>query len=392
MMWQHWRSRLIGFLPSAKEQLSQKNLRKNVWIGISSALVVAIIVAIKAQLITNDPDGEFRDKKVSIEPSTQGVSLLNSQSILLDIHRTKELHICILPRVAENMTAQVPPPVAALRPEDVRRLVEPLVRQWLSFLRFNRTWFAENVQIHFYLNDECAKKPKEAITIMADVGPIREPKRGEKCETRKVGDLEGRFFAAPDNRVCMASYNGTTRTALISAGGGQGEYFALAHVLGHAFGIGDAYDYKHYLDGLAESYGATVMAGGHERFFEDDALAMNAVWTALTAGAPCPQAEVQTAAARELFAAAHCGTPHVAKPIAQPDGTQTCPQTKKYWLTPLNLCVEIGGEVPPECPTGFSDFDPKSGLCCPAGEGYDPGKMACARKDAMTRKYRPSVK
>jgi hypothetical protein len=40
----------------------------------------------------------------------------------------------------------------------------------------------------------------------------------------------------------MASYNGTTRTALISAGGGQGEYFALAHVLGHAFGIGDAYD------------------------------------------------------------------------------------------------------------------------------------------------------
>jgi hypothetical protein len=191
MMWQHWRSRLIGFLPSAKEQLSQKNLRKNVWIGISSALVVAIIVAIKAQLITNDPDGEFRDKKVSIEPSTQGVSLLNSQSILLDIHRTKELHICILPRVAENMTAQVPPPVAALRPEDVRRLVEPLVRQWLSFLRFNRTWFAENVQIHFYLNDECAKKPKEAITIMADVGPIREPKRGETCETRKVGDLEG---------------------------------------------------------------------------------------------------------------------------------------------------------------------------------------------------------
>lgn len=391
-MWQEWRSRLMGFLPIEKNRIKQKNVRKNVFIAISGAVGVAIIAAISMLLIPNDPDGEFRDKKVAIEPSIQGVSLLNSQSILLDIHRTKQLHICILSRVAENMTAQVPPPVAALRAGDVRRLVEPLVRQWLSFLRFNRTWYAENVKFHFYLNNECAQKPKEAITIMADVGPIRAPERGEKCETRKVGDTEGRFFAAPDDRVCIASYNATTRTALISAGGGQGESWALAHVLGHAFGIGDAYDYKHYWDGLAERDGATVMAGGHTRFFEDDALAINAVWTALTAGTPCPKAEVQRDAVKELFATAHCGTAHLAMPEAQLDGTQTCPQTKKYWVTPLNLCVEVGGNTAPECPTGFSDFDPKSGLCCPAGEGYDPGKMACARKDMMSRKYRASTK
>ncbi|MEY4066259.1 MAG: hypothetical protein RIR26_2467, partial [Pseudomonadota bacterium] len=336
---------------------------------------------------SNKPTANFNDSRNGHSLSQQveaqkAVSARNS--LLIDVQSGKELVVCILARVPQSVSAQVSPSVARLRSSDVRPVVESLFQRWLSFLSLNRSWKKEEPKITFLLNESCSPASPPSLTIVADVGPLREAKSDDECLLRKAGALSGKFFADGDDRVCRAFYDTRTRTGLIAAGGAQGDRWAMARLIGGALGVGERATVRSNQDSKGEFSVLPVMAGGRKSFHFEDVVAINAVWADLLSPLPCVEFAGSGALSRQdQQGHVRCSNIEVARASLSEDGASVCPKGKKYWLSPLHLCVEAGGQSLPECPPDVPLFDPNSGVCCSAGQTFDPAHSGCRSIAAM---------
>lgn len=361
----------VSYLPDIFQYLKEKNVTNN------------------GELVDLMPVKEsgFEVEKIEVQVGPMNGDDLLSSSFLVDAHREGELHFCIDTKIPQQLASVVSERFRELRGKDVEHFARRSVSRWLSFLRYHKTWTREKIALRFHHSRaDCALWNGRKITIVSDVGPVRIVRNGEKCHRRRVGELEGDFFAPPDDRVCAASYDSKTQTVMISAGGREGDFFALSHVIGHALGIGNSFDEKDQkLKGLIGA-DSSIMSMSPVSFKESDVLAIQSAWTVLTGGLPCLNSTQETHTTKTFFDSIECAKTKVVIATVSSDGSQSCPRGQKYWLSPFQICIQVDGDAKVDCPQSKPAYDSNSGVCCPSGQRFDPAELTCSSSELFQRR------
>jgi hypothetical protein len=322
------------------------------------------------------------------------ISDATENSMLIDIDRTGEVPICVVPRVPGAVKDTITQEDIDSRIAQVRQHAEDAALRWLGFLKENRFWRQKNPRpLFFDSREECEQR--KGIIIETDVGPARSRQLSNGTSDPDCLDF---YFKKPDERMCRAYMDIEKRTIYLASDGWHGGLRVIAHELGHVFGLGDVYDEVGYQTGFGNRNANSIMEYSGN-FTEDDALGINGVWSLIKFGVACrgaTQRRVDVTAGSEESPDApsiFCATTNTVAPLLDDTGRSSCPKASpdgnRYWLSPLQICIEMGDQFPLKCPTDRPDYDRKKGVCCPKGEVFDPGLMKCDLKSAVEARYRP---